>query len=195
MLSEVQEIVYGGGSAGVRKINPATGMPPYLVTTEGTRNYNCPADCRITNAIFRDSPLSHYSAAQDRAGYEEYLWGGRRRYRLATSQTEATEGVLATVTFVDDPGDTTTTLYHDYFIKATPLDTEQVELTLPGHTHFMMREAVISMLRSEGYGPSGFDIEMIERVARKIRNALNRGAQPRAMKTPWQPDYLDYPSG
>ena len=192
MLSELQEIVYGIGSAAVRKIDNATGMPPYLATVAGTRHYNCPADCRITNLIFVQAPTGRYRETQDITRYGECYWGARKMHTKAISQTEATEGVLSTVTFVDDPGTTTDKYYHDYYVKATPLTTEQVELTIPGHQHWLIREGVIRILRSESYGPSGVDIDMIERIARKIRNRLNHGSQPRAYQTAWRAEDLDY---
>lgn len=194
VLDELQKIIVeGDGTQRLRSVDVATGMPPTLTTVAGTRHYNCPANCQITAAVFTESPVAGYTAAQQRGTYGEYLYDGTRYLKWGLAQvTEALLGEVATLTFVDDPGTTGGVFFHDYYLKVTPLDTELVELSLPEHTHFYLREGVIAILRGESYGPNGFDLDMIEKVARKVRNKLNRGGSARAKRTPWQFQDRDY---
>jgi hypothetical protein len=194
VLDELQKIIVeGDGTQRLRSVDVATGMPPALTTVAGTRHYTCPSNCRIVSAVFTESPVAGYTADRQRGTYGEYLYDGTRYLRWALAQvTEALLGVDATLTFVDDPGDTTNVFFLDYYLKVASLDTEQVELSLPEHTHFYLREGVIAILRGESYGPTGFDLDMIEKVARKVRNKLNRGGNARSKRTPWQLQDRDY---
>jgi hypothetical protein len=47
------------------------------------------------------------------------------------------------------------------------------------------------MLSSENYGQTGFDYSIIEQIASRIRNKLNKGVQARSYETPWQDEYRD----
>ena len=184
VLDELQLIVYSENTMQTTRIDPATGMPPYIATTEGQREYDCPAECRETAAIFWESPKRQYSPSRNRALYTEYIFRNARYYKIAVTSKSALINTLATITFIDDPGTTIDKYFHEYFIKPTRITSEQIQLTLPEETHYYMRSGVIAMLSSENYGKTGFDTDVIEKLARKIRTKLNRGTQARSERTP-----------
>lgn len=196
VLDELQLIVYSENTMQTTKIDPATGMPPYIATTAGQRQYDCPTDCRETLSIFWERPQRQYSPSRNRALYTEYIFRNARYYKVAAYSTNALINTLATVTFIDDPGTTTDKYYHEYVIKPTKITSEQIQLTVPEELHWLLRKGVIAMLSSENYGETGFDDEVIRKVAAKIRRKLNKGTQARAEKTPWQEEYRDgeYPN-
>jgi hypothetical protein len=68
-----------------------------------------------------------------------------------------------------------------------------VQLTIPEHLHYKMRQGVIAMLSSEEYGQTGFDTDVIDKMTRAIRNQLNRGAQARTHRTPVQEEHQQFP--
>lgn len=194
-LSELQTVVYSQRTEETKKIDPATGNPPYLVTSAGTLQYNCPSDCWMTDAIYAESPIKKFSSDFDHGENRSYYFKNREYERIPISQTIATVGSVATVTFTEDPGATTTKFFHSYWIKANDLESESDELSLPEHTHYIVRLAVVQMLNSEEYGDLKAMIEMMELAAQRIRRELNRGARGRIGKTQIQPEYRDWNYG
>ena len=191
VLNEVQQIVYSENTMQVAKIDPATGMPPYLETVAGQRFYECPADCRETTAIFWERPNRGYSPSQNRGLYTEYIYRNARFYQTAITSNNALVDVLANLTFIDDPGDTTTQYFHEYTMKPVSLTAESVQLVIPEELHYLMRKAVIAMLSVENYGETGYDEVVIEKIAKKIRRKLNKGAQAKPGITPYREEYMD----
>ena len=190
VLNEIQLIVYSQDCIQTQKIE-ANGKPPYLVTQDKVFEYDAPDDCRRTASVF----LSN----RNRAGYNNGPVGpmnifyfqktGYREVKVATR--DATIDVPAKVYFERNPGATTDIFYHLYYIKAKPLTSIDVQLTVPEETHWMLRKAVISMLTGDSYGNSDQEEAMLKRVAREIRNSLNRGYQSGVGMTPIQPELQD----
>lgn len=179
--------------------DPATGMPPFLQTTEGTRVYNCPSNCRKTSKIFVDLYCQkyHYTSMYnnrrviDNVRLEEFEWGGERFYYLPwISQTDAlvSAGVLATVTWGAnyDPGTTTNQYYHLFWIKCNQILTLDDEMQLPDELHFGIRKMVSAYMATEDYGESQSDEDVMIRIARDVRNRLDIGARGRVGRTQWQ---------
>jgi hypothetical protein len=102
---------------------------------------------------------------------------------------------MAKVFFQEDPGDSSSVYYHLYYIKPTRITAENIQLVLPEETHYLLRKAVVALFTTEDYGESGFDDDVIEKVARKIRNSLNRGYQSNSGMTPIPEEYQDDVSG
>lgn len=192
VLNEIQLIVYSQDCFQTMKIL-STGMPPYIVTTNNIFEYDCPSDCRRTDAIFTESVPATRSRTRPVGPRREYYFRNKGYYRVAASSRDALKNVLAKVIFQDNPGSTTDSFYHAYYIKATEITSEEIELILPEETHWQVRKAVIAMLTTDEYGESPFDEKTIEKVARKIRNSLNRGFQGNAGTTPIPEEYQNIP--
>lgn len=186
VLDEVQKIVLGDNLMQLAAISPATGMPPFLVTTAGQRQYDCPADCRETAAIFVAAPERVYTPAQNMAIYTEFIFRSTSYWKIAATSKNRLLDALATVTFIDDPGDSTDRYYHYYFTTAVSLTSEDIQLIIPEETHWLLRKGVIALLGSENYGETGLDVNIMEKIGRKIRSKMNNGTQARAERTPVQ---------
>jgi len=200
MLNEIQLIVYSQDCFQTQKLDSATGMPPFLVTVDGQFQYDAPSDCRRTAVVFTLNPVRR-QRERPTGPRREYYFRGRGYYGVNISTRDATPAdTLAKVIFQENPGTTTENYYHLYYIKPTPILDEDTQLTLPDEVHYLLRKAVIAMFSTEQYGESAFDDTVIERVAKKIRNSLNRGLQNSiAGETPWreemQDDYPPYYNG
>ena len=166
-------------------------MPPFIVTVDGQRHYNCPSDCREVAAVFTESPERQYTLNQHRSVITEYVYRNTKYYKVAVTSTLGMINSVATITFVDNPGDTTTNYYLEYYFRPTNITNEQIQLEIPEETHRLFRKGVIEMLSSENYGVTGKENVIIESVKKKIRNQLNRGVQARAKKTPWREEDRD----
>lgn len=191
-LNEIQEIVYSQRTEETKKIAPSTGMPPYLVTSAGQYQYDCPSDCWMTDAIFSESPIKRYSTDYNNRDNRSYYFKNREYERIPISQTIKTVGSVATVTFTTDPGATTEKFYHSYWVSPGQIEDESDELALPGHTHYILRAAAIRIMTAEEFGKLEDMINMMEVAARRIRRELNRGARGRIGKTQIQPEYRDW---
>lgn len=191
-IDELQTIVYSQRTDETIKIDPATGLPPYLVTVNNQLRYTCPADCWMTQAIFSEEPIRRYRTTADHGESTTYYWENKSYHRTPITQTLKTYDNLATLTFSQNPGATTTKFFHAYWITPVSLSDESIQLSLPEHVHYSMRRAVKAMLSTEDYGQTSFDDDVIEQAARKIRRELNRGARGRLARTPIRQEYLDW---
>jgi hypothetical protein len=193
VLDEIQLIVYSQDCDQTQKIDPATGLPPFIHTNSGVYHYNCPSDCRRTAAIFSQSLPKSYSRTRPVGPRREYYFRNRGYNLIAASSRDATPSDRATVDFQDDPGHSHDQYYHLYYIQPPRLTDISIQLTIPDHLHFYLRRAVLAMLSTESHGETGMDDAVIEEIARKIRNQLNGGFQAMAGRTPIPEELQDYP--
>lgn len=192
VLDEIQTIVYSQNCLQTQKIE-STGLPPFLATTDGTYEYNCPADCRQTAAVFSLSSTIRRYDTRPVGPTRNYYFRNKGYALIGASSRDAYSGQVAKVFFEANPGTTTDVYYHLYYIKPTALSDVSVQLTIPEELHWLLRKAVIAMFTTEEYGESALDESTIERVARKIRNGLNRGYMSNVGQTPIQEEYqADY---
>lgn len=192
VLDELQIIVYSQRTEETLYIDPNTGYPPFLVTQDNVKHYDCPSNCWMTASIFSDEPIRRYRTTADHGESRTYYWQNKSYARIEITQTLKTQDQLATVTFRENPGDTTEKFYHSYWIQPTRLTDESIQLDLPEHVHYVMRKAAIAILQTENYGQTGFDDDIIEQASKKIRKELNRGARGRLGRTPVRQEYLDW---
>jgi len=191
-LNEVQKIVYGQNCAQTLKYT-SEGLPPYLVTADGIYEYDCPADCRTTAAVLTLEDMTGYTRGRNPEPRSEYYFRGKQYMTVPATSVDATIDTVGTVRFRDNPGASTTKYYHAYYIKPTELSDISIQLTLPEETHYLLRQAVVAMLTMEGYGESQFDDQIIDRIAKKIRNKLNGGWQGGVRQTPYPTEYMRFP--
>lgn len=190
VLNEIQLIVYSQDCQQTQKLL-STGEPPYIITQDEVYQYNCPVDCRRTEMIFTASFPATRSRIRPIGPRIEYYFRNKGYYQVAANSRDALPGQVATVTFSKNPGPTTDAYFHLYYVKATPITDETIQLTIPEELHWLVRKAVVAMFTTEEYGDSPMDEQVIEKVARKIRNQLNRGFQSNLGQTPVQEQYQD----
>lgn len=193
ILDEVQKIVYSQDCLQTLKIT-STGMPPFIATQQGVYEYECPADCRNTSSIFTSSTPRTFNRQRPVGPRRNYYFRAKGYYLLSAESRPATIEEPAKIYFQEDPGTTNDSYYHLYYIKPVTLLTIDTQLTLPEETHYLLREAVISMITSDEYGKSQFDEAIMAKVARKIRNSLNKGYFGGIGKTPVPEEYQEYSS-
>jgi hypothetical protein len=193
-LDEIQLIVYSQDCLQTQKVL-STGMPPFITTVANTYEYDCPSDCRRTACVFSVEVPMTKSRSRPIGPRREYYFRNRGYYQVPVNSRDATYENAAKLFFQDNPGDTTSVYYHLYYIKPTRITSEEIQLTLPEETHYLLRKAVCSLFTTEDYGESGFDDDVIEKVARKIRNSLNRGYQSNVGMTPIPEEYQDDTTG
>lgn len=187
-LDEIQTIVYSQNCLQTQKIE-STGLPPFLSTTDEVYEYNCPADCRETAAIFALSGTIRRYNTRPIGPTKNYYYRNKGYALIGATTRNAYQGQVAKVFFEANPGTTTDVYYHLYYIKPTSLSDVSIQLTLPDEVHYLLRKAVVAMFTTEEYGESGFDNAVIEKVAREIRNKLNRGYQSNVGQTPIPEEY------
>jgi len=191
-INEMVEIVYDQDMEQVIKIDSATGLPPFIVTSAGVYEYDCPSDCRRTARIFTET-ISGYSTSARRSPWGEYVYQGKSYYRVPIRSYDAdVQDTLAKVVFETDPGATTEVYYHQYYTKHVELTDESQSILLPSKVHYLVRRGALALLAGEDYGESGHGINMVDDVARRIRNTMNSGAQARSGMTHWQPEQRNY---
>lgn len=192
ILNEVQNIVYSQNCLQTTRLT-STGMPPFINTQQGVYEYDAPADCRVTNAIFTASTPKVFNRQRPVGPRREYYFRNKGFYLLsAETRYQTPQEPVSKIYFQEDPGTTTNQYYHLYHIKPVELTSIDVPLTLPDEVHYLLREAVISMITSDEYGKSNFDEAIFDKVARKIRNSLNKGYFGGWGKTPIQEEMQEY---
>ncbi len=187
-LNELQRIVYASGAVQSEVMDNATGMPPYLETTQGQRHYVLGADVRQTISIFTDSAVRGYSPRRD--VFARYAYRNANYIKIAIRTQDALPNSVATLTFVDDPGTTTTNYFHRYTKFPTEITSEVIQLDLPEHIHWIVRDGVIALLSKENYGDVGKRRELIRQICIEVANEMSKGAQGKSNKTPVQFDFL-----
>lgn len=192
-LSEAQIIAYSQDVEQVCKYDPANkGMPPYLVTHDQIYEYDCPDDCRRVRAVFSEDVPRKYTSKDPIWWNKNYYFNQKTFYNITVSSIDQMESLPAKVTFPYNPGDTTTKYYLHYYMNVLPLNTEDDQLSLQPHLHWLLRELVLAMARREDYGNTDATEVAIARILRKFRNEQNRGAQRRRGYTPVREEYRDY---
>jgi hypothetical protein len=195
VMDEVQKIVYSEPTEQTICLDPTTGMPPYLVTIAGQFEYDAPANCRQTAAVF----AVRYPYPSRNYGYEYfhrgYVHSGREYYQVMVNSRPALpqSSTVAKVIFPFDPGDTTSEYYHKYWILPPDLDDVGTELVLPEHTHWRFRGMCLRMLLAESTGDNAVESPEFERGIKKIRKELNSGANVMSSRVPIASEYRDYP--
>jgi hypothetical protein len=189
-LDEIQLIVYSQDCFQTQKID-STGMPPFLETVEDVYEYDCPSDCRKTAAIFTEEPARGYSRISRNEC--EYSFNGKRYIMAQWEGRDATIETVSKVYFKQDPGTTDSIYYHLYYMKPARITNIEIQLVIPEEYHYLLRKAVISMLTTESYGDSAYDINAIENISKTIRAKLNSGYGSVLGQAIIQPEHLDYP--
>lgn len=184
IFNEIQTIVYSQDCRQTEYIDPTTGKPPYIVTTDGVYAYDCPANCRRTAAIFTVNPQRGYNRNQPTGVRSEYFFRNKEYCRVAADSRDATPDDVAKVYFQDNPGGTTETYFHLYYLKPPVISDISQQLIFPDELHYKLRKGVISFITADEYGNSAYDEEMLEKISKDMRKALNRGMNSNPGTTP-----------
>jgi hypothetical protein len=192
LTDQVCKMILGKVSAQRYNMDTATGMPPFLSTTDGIYTYDCPSDCMRTIAVFSED-IKSYSRIKYDAVIKSYEYRGSSYYSLPIKSIDALPGQLAKITFVGfNPGTTTDKYYHQYAIKAPDITSQNVDIPIPEQHHFAIADGVLARIRSERFGDNSEWVFWQKRTMLDIVSELNQGAQPQMGATPTRPEYRHY---
>ena len=159
-------------------IDSSTGLPPYLATTAGIRNYECPSDCRkVADLYFEDTSINAERSSRygerdtamflDREFFSEPITARRRMVSSA--------GVVqpATVTFVDDPG-TTAKIYHlKYWRQSTDIVSVNIQPNVAPEFHWLLIDGVLARVQPIQYGAENPWLAWMERMKELYWGEMN----------------------
>ena len=172
--NEIQKLIYAQSNKQIRVVDPTTGLPPFLATTATVHDYDCPADCRRTIAIFtRDFVGSNRQNSND--GYNRYRYGQLFYFNQPITARDRTPGTVATVTFTNDPGTTTDVFFHFYEAAPPELTSESIPLFLPEKHHLKLIDGVLARVRSEKFGAESEWFNWEYNILPKIIVDMNQG--------------------
>lgn len=174
VINEIQKLVCSQDSYQFEKIE-STGMPPFLATTDGIYEYDCPVDCRRTIAVFTLNRNSGYKSQKSSGLNSEFSLRNRNYTKVAISTRAKTPRSVGKIYFQDNPGTTTNKYYHAYYTVPQDLTDISMQLLIPDEAHYILREGVIAMLTSDEYGKGQLDEAIMQKTIKKIRAVLNKG--------------------
>jgi hypothetical protein len=192
LTDQVQKLVLSRPTAQRTVIDEATGMPPYLVTTNNRFTYDCPEDCLRTTAVFAQE-LRYYSRVAFDGVFRSYTFRGVDYRSLPIKSTDARYGVRATVTFVGfNPGDNTNRYFHEYLYRPPDLTSLNVQLTVPEKFAFDIADGVLARIRSEKFGDKSEWEYWKKNTLTEMWGEMSQGAQVYRGSTPIRPEYQSY---
>ena len=135
-------------------IDPATGLPPYLTTVDGTRQYTMADNVRkIASVFFDESVPMDYGDAVNYDNYGNYLWIKGTRYReVKAGSRPKNRSSNATITFQFNPGTTTDIYFTKYYIVPTEITSVSIDLDIPDEYHDLVVDGVVARIRAVQYG-------------------------------------------
>ena len=192
LADQVQKMVMSKVTAQRYNIDEATGMPPFIVTTDGVYTYDLPSDCMRTLSVFTNN-MSGIDTYQYDGKIKEYRYNGVMYYNLPIKSIDALPNHVAKLTFVGfNPGTTTNKYYHQYVLKAPDITALTVELSIPAQHHFAIADGVLARVRAERFGDNSEWTYWQKRTMLDIVSELNQGGQPMMGETPTRPEYRHY---
>lgn len=199
-LNEMCQICYSENMAQTFGLDTTTGRPPLITTVAGQFSYDVVTDFSLDD-VREVAAVVVTAESADRIGYGathsrdyyDYRFENQRYVRIGNVRTvSATGDTNAQVIFGDDPGASTDTYFLLYYKKAAAIEAETDQLPFPEELHYLIRKGVLAMLSTENYGQTGFDDDVIAKIAKKIRSRMNRGDQGRTNRTLVQPEMQDF---
>lgn len=178
LINEVDHLMMNADIEHNVVINAATGFPPFLATTGGTRQYNCPDDCRkVATVFFEDFNIytdrsRRYGERQtlmflDQEFYEEPVVSRRRTINSdGTTQN-------ATVTFRDNPGATTEVYYLKYYRLMTDITSVNIQPNVPPDYHYLLIDGVLARIQPIQYGKENPWLAWVERMKAEFWGEMN----------------------
>lgn len=156
-------------------INSSTGLPPYLATTSGTRQYTMVDSCRKVASVYQLRAEEGYSdTGYDDAGLFPYAtWGGKEYFEIPVTTRPKTRNSNALVIFRENPGTTTTRYFLKYYNEVREISSESVDIDVPEKFHDLVLDGVLARIRQVDYGELGQWQTWRDRVAMEYWDEAN----------------------
>lgn len=157
VINEVDREMMRGNTEVVEFIDPFTGLPYELETTDGTLFYTMPANCRkIKDVLVRTANMTE-SYNQNYA-YKQITYIGEVWYSLLNVKTYPLGFVRvnnenrAALTFPGNPGTTTGLYYVPYWADPAEITSINSILNVPDDYQGLLVEGVIARIQGYQYG-------------------------------------------
>jgi len=151
ILDEIHRYMVGHDSESNVVMNSANGLYPFLVTTDGTYQYDAPDDCRKVAMVLVTSSGRGYDEWKS---YEKTTYQGKEYWRVPVTSRPKTRNASAQVIFRTNPGDTTETYYLKYYKDPTEISSASINLDIPEEYHDLVVDGVVARIRQMEYGDS-----------------------------------------
>lgn len=152
VINEINRMMMGANIDHAVRISAATGRYPTLDTQDSVMQYDCPDDCRKVADVLVQAN-EQYNAYNARFDYQRTQVWGLNFYsiRNITSRLKSLSA-NATVTFPDNPGDTTGYYYLKYWIEPTNIQSINQQVDVPPDWHWMLVDGVVARIQPKQYG-------------------------------------------
>lgn len=159
-------------------IDSATGLPPFLATTSGTRFYELPTTCRKVQDIFiHPRDLTNDMYRYDKY-YREKWYNGVRYYSIYNTSRRrsiSAAGVVtaANITFPFNPGTTTEMYYSSYYRQPHEITSVNIQPnTLPAF-HHLLTDGVFARIQYLQYGKEDLWLSWEQRMKMEYWSEMN----------------------
>ena len=130
-------------------LDSSTGRPPYLVTTDGTRQYSLGDDYRKVAMVFMETQDVDYTEERN---YRRAEWLGVEVLEIDVQTRPRTRTTAPQIYFPFDPGDTTEKYLVKAYRNATNISSASIDLDVEDRWHDLVIQGALSWIRQEQYG-------------------------------------------
>lgn len=173
IINEVNNVMMSGNTDHAIQIDSTTGRYPYLDTTAGTLQYDCPDDCRKVASVMVEASRQYENHNTNFAYSRERVWGidfyvvSNVMSRLRTLATNAT------VTFPADPGDTSDYYYLKYWVEPTNIQSINQQVDVPEEFHHLLIDGCVARVQPIQYGRPDPWMAWVERMKMEFWSEMN----------------------
>jgi len=162
-------------------IDPTTGFPPLLTTVSGTYQYDLPDNCRQLESVFFEGNGSSYER------YGSTFFRGVSYIEVPVTARRRTNSSNATVTFADDPGDTSSKYYTKYWIEPTSITSLNVQHDIEPAYELLLIDGCVSRIQYLQYGEIAPWLQWIERMRLEYWGDMNHNPSNQSSITASRP--------
>jgi hypothetical protein len=156
-------------------INSATGQPPYLATTSGTRQYTMADTVRKVASVYQLRAEENYSDTgfDDISLFPYATWQGKEYYEIPITTRPKTRNSNALVYFRENPGTTTNRYFLKSYTDVTEISSENIDIDVPEKFHDLVLDGVLARIRQTEYGELDQWQTWRDRVAMEYWDEMN----------------------
>jgi len=182
IVNEVNRVMMGSDIDHMVVIDSATGLPPFLSTTDGTLHYDCPSNCRKVASVFISSNDNHNT--YDKYGpYQRITYQDKMFYEVPITSRRISLSSAATVTFRDNPGATTSKYYLKYYREPTSISSINIQIDVPPDAHPLFIDGVLARIAPIQYGKVNPWLDWLDRMKMEFWQEMNDNAYKNVLST------------
>lgn len=176
MSQDVEQNIY---------IDPATGRPPFIVTTTA-RQYNCPDNCRRVWKVGSDTHVPantmqwyrYYNVNRSASALRQFAFRGVNYYDIPIQSIDRRGTTAATVSFPHNPTATTNVYQLFYYVNPVEILSDTINPQVQDQFYDMLIDGVLARIGLKEYGEKdNFSYWKNVIVKREFNTEMNKGAQ------------------